>query len=118
MLPRFKDKDFVIQDELDVFKKEGVLTQHFGAFSHQTPGRFETADMLMAEEPKPVWDILKQPNAHYYYCGPAAFNIPAKLEAALLKACIDGGKGKVTMEHAEKIIAKMKGEKRWLVEAF
>jgi sulfite reductase alpha subunit-like flavoprotein len=113
---RYNDKDFILHDELTMFKKEGVLTTHIGAFSHQNPSRFETVDLLISEDPSMIWKILKQPTAHYYYCGPAAFNIPAKIEAALVAGCIKAGN--ITPEHAAKIFEKMKGEHRWLVEAF
>jgi NADH-quinone oxidoreductase subunit G len=113
---RYKKQDFILQDEIAVFKQEGVLTTHIGAFSHDDSKRFETVDLLISENPNLAWKILKQPNAHYYYCGPAAYNIPAKIEAALYQACLKAGN--ITEEHATKIFEKAKGEKRWLVEAF
>eukprot|EP01105_Mastigella_eilhardi_P016985 TRINITY_DN38_c0_g3_i1.p1 TRINITY_DN38_c0_g3~~TRINITY_DN38_c0_g3_i1.p1 ORF type:complete len:1209 (-),score=302.45 TRINITY_DN38_c0_g3_i1:136-3645(-) len=113
---RFKDKDFILQEEMKHFLDEGVLSRLIGAFSHQNPKRFETVDLLISEDPKPVWEIVCKPNAHYYYCGPAAFNIPAKLESAIVDACITGGK--MPKENALLLIEKMKAEYRWRVEAF
>jgi len=45
------------------YREAGVLTKHIGAFSHDNPARFETADLLMKENPSDVWEILKAPNA-------------------------------------------------------
>lgn len=113
---RHREHDFIMQDEMTAFKNAGVLSRHIGAFSHDTPNRFETADLLMSEAPQPVWDIIGQPNAHYYYCGPAAFNIPTKLENAIVNACVSAGR--VTKENALLLVEKMKAESRWRVEAF
>jgi len=113
---RYKDKDFILQNEIQQFKAAGVLTRHIGAFSHENPKRFETADLLMSEHPEDVWNILKHPLAHYYYCGPAAFNIPAKLEAAIVAAV--QAAGNMTKENALAYIEKMKAELRWRIEAF
>eukprot|EP01105_Mastigella_eilhardi_P016984 TRINITY_DN38_c0_g2_i3.p1 TRINITY_DN38_c0_g2~~TRINITY_DN38_c0_g2_i3.p1 ORF type:complete len:1200 (-),score=403.08 TRINITY_DN38_c0_g2_i3:174-3629(-) len=113
---RFKDQDFILQDEMREFQDAGVLSRLVGCFSHQNPRRFETVDLLMTEDPKPVWDVLSKPNAHYFYCGPAAFNIPAKLEAAIAHACAEAGK--LTTENALLLLEKMKAERRWRVEAF
>lgn len=39
---RYKEGDFILQDELSEAKKQGVLHKHIGAFSHQNKDRFET----------------------------------------------------------------------------
>ena len=113
---RYNDRDFILQAEMTKFKQAGVLHKHIGAFSHQDPKRFETVDLLMKEHPEDVWAVLKHPNAHYFYCGPAAFNIPAKLEAAITEAVsVAGG---LTKENAVAFVEKMKAEQRWRIEAF
>jgi len=113
---RHRAKDYVLQDEMEEYKRAGVLTTQIGAFSHDDPARFETADLLMKENPSAVWDILKHSNAHYFYCGPAAYNIPAKLEAAIIGAC--QAAGGMTVEAATAHVEKMKTEGRFVLEAF
>eukprot|EP01106_Pelomyxa_sp_JSP_P015651 TRINITY_DN551_c0_g1_i2.p1 TRINITY_DN551_c0_g1~~TRINITY_DN551_c0_g1_i2.p1 ORF type:complete len:394 (-),score=121.87 TRINITY_DN551_c0_g1_i2:93-1274(-) len=108
--------DFILQKELDEWKAARVLHRHIGAFSHMVKDRFETIDMLVNEHPEDAWSVLKLPNAHYYYCGLAAFNIPGKIEEALTKACMTAGR--LTKEAAAAHIEKMKAEQRWRVEAF
>lgn len=56
------------------------------------------------------------PNVHYYFCGPAALNTPAQIEAAIVRACIVAGM--MPKEKAKSLVAKMKSEKRWRVESF
>ena len=70
----------------------------------------------MKEHPEEVWEVMKLPEAHYFYCGPAAFNIPTLLENAIINACTVAGK--MTKDNATALIEKMKAEKRWRVEAF
>ncbi|KAJ4462103.1 iron hydrogenase [Paratrimastix pyriformis] len=113
---RHREKDWVLRDEMAEYQREGVLTTHIGAFSHDQPGRFETADLLMTENPAPVWDILKHPNAYYFYCGPAAYSIPAKLETAIVGACQTAGG--MSPEKATEYVETMKREGRFLLEAF
>lgn len=113
---RHRDKDFVLADEMKIYREAGVLTTHLGAFSHDNPARFETADLLMREHPEQVWEILRAPNAHYFYCGPAAYGIPGKLEAAITEACARAGG--MTAAQAAEYIQKMKTEGRFVLEAF
>ena len=70
----------------------------------------------MKEHPEDVWEVMKQADVHYFYCGPAAFNIPTLLENAIINACTVAGK--MTKDNATALIEKMKAEKRWRVEAF
>jgi len=54
--------------------------------------------------------------ASYFYCGPAAYGIPAKLEAAIIGACSTAGK--MSLEDATRYVENMKHEGRFVLEAF
>lgn len=152
-------QDFVLQDEMRLYRELGVLSTHIGAFSHDTPGRFVVIGFLSnflcsplarslaavllpsglkrptlssAKTPHPsgtFCDIIRHGMSEssssprfshtiysYFYCGPAAFGIPAKLEATIARACAQCGN--VAPQQAAELIARMKKEGRWSLEAF
>eukprot|EP00771_Trimastix_marina_P003840 gnl/Trimastix_PCT/547.p1 GENE.gnl/Trimastix_PCT/547~~gnl/Trimastix_PCT/547.p1 ORF type:complete len:1171 (-),score=510.50 gnl/Trimastix_PCT/547:436-3882(-) len=113
---RHREKDFVLQDEMEMYKAEGCLTEIIGCFSHDNPERFETADLVMKEQPAPVWSVLKEDNGYYFYCGPAAWNIPAKLQAALMHSMV--ACGGMSEAQAQKYFDKLMGQGRICQEAF
>eukprot|EP00727_Mastigamoeba_balamuthi_P013156 m51a1_g8463 Iron Only hydrogenase - Cytochrome p450 reductase like reductase- fusion protein (1037) ;mRNA; f:434290-437721 len=113
---RYRESDFILQDEMQHYRDSGVLTTHVGVFSHQDPARFDTIDQEMRRNPAPVWEVLSRPNSHYYYCGLAAHNIPGKIEAAVVDAC--RAAGGLSEEAARALVAEMKAQGRFLVEAF
>lgn len=70
----------------------------------------------MKEHPEDVWEVLKLPDAYYFFCGPAAFHIPSLIENAIVNACAIAGK--MPQEKATAFIEQMKAENRWRVQAF
>ncbi|XP_066551759.1 NADPH--cytochrome P450 reductase isoform X1 [Amia ocellicauda] len=67
---RYKNEDFLYQEELEKFQKNGVLTQLNVAFSRdQEQKRY--VQHLLKENKEHLWKLIHSENAHIYVCGDA-----------------------------------------------
>nr|ANM86868.1 Fe-hydrogenase 2 flavodoxin-fused protein [Stygiella incarcerata]ANM86884.1 Fe-hydrogenase 2 [Stygiella incarcerata] len=111
---RYRKKDFFFEDELNAYLKSGVLTDMITAFSHDQ-AHFIFVQHKIDEEPKKCYEIVKYPNTHMYYCGPA-MGIPETIVESMKGAMVKIGG--VSAADAEAAIAKMKKEGRLNIEAY
>lgn len=62
--------DYIYQEELEQYEKEGVLTKNFVAFSRDDPNKKVYVQHLLAEQKDLVWDCIKDGrNGNIYVCG-------------------------------------------------
>ncbi|KAJ4462081.1 iron hydrogenase [Paratrimastix pyriformis] len=55
--------DYVLGDEMQGYLRAGVLTAYTPIFALDDPPPRSAVDLLIRADPRPVWDILKLPNA-------------------------------------------------------
>jgi NADH-quinone oxidoreductase subunit G len=111
---RHKDKDFVLQDEWEMYKQAGVLSQVIPAFSHdQTYYVFVTHKI--EEHPDITTRLIKKNKGAAVYCGPA-MGIPQRIEESIKKAAmkVEG----LSQLDADAFMFDVKTSGRWLAEAF
>ena len=62
--------DYIYEEELEKYEKEGVLTKNFVAFSRDDPNKKVYVQHLLAEQKDLVWDCIKEGrNGNIYVCG-------------------------------------------------
>ncbi|KAG2459344.1 NADPH--cytochrome P450 reductase-like isoform X1 [Polypterus senegalus] len=67
---RHKGEDYLYQEELEQFEKEGVLTQLNVAFSRDQPEKVYVQHLLKRNK-EHLWKLINTDNAHIYVCGDA-----------------------------------------------
>jgi sulfite reductase (NADPH) flavoprotein alpha-component len=100
--------DFLYQDELFRFKKNGLLTRFSTAFSRDQPEKIYVQQRML-ENAAELWAWLEE-GAHFYVCGDAqrmAKDVDAALHAIIEQA------GQKSKEEAEAYIKKLKAEHRY-----
>ncbi|MBV9731933.1 MAG: sulfite reductase subunit alpha [Verrucomicrobia bacterium] len=100
--------DFLYQDELFRFKKNGLLTRFSTAFSRDQPEKIYVQQRML-ENAAELWAWLEE-GAHFYVCGDAqrmAKDVDAALHTIIEQA------GQKSKEEAEAYIKKLKAEHRY-----
>lgn len=67
---RHKNEDYLYQEMLEQFQKDGVLTQLNVAFSRDQ-GEKEYVQHLLKRNKEHVWNLIQKENGHIYICGDA-----------------------------------------------
>ena len=105
--------DYLYQQELETWHEAGVLTHLDVAFSRLDEEKIYVQD-LIGQRSKDLWDVLSQPNCHYYVCGDAqmaddVFNVLMNI------AKTTGG-----LSHAEAInfFRQMQSENRFVMDVW
>jgi len=101
--------DYLYEDELTTYHKDGVLSDLQIAFSRVGPEKVYVQHLMERPEvSKKIWSLIDK-GAHFYLCG------DARLMARDVGEClakIISEHGKMTREDAEKYISKMQGQGR------
>jgi sulfite reductase (NADPH) flavoprotein alpha-component len=100
--------DFLYQDELFRFRKNGVLTRFDTAFSRDQPQKIYVQQRML-ENAAELWAWLEE-GAHFYVCGDAqrmAKDVDAALHT-ILERC-----GQKSKEEADAYVKKLKAEHRY-----
>jgi len=100
--------DFLYQDELFRFKKNGLLTRFSTAFSRDQPEKIYVQQRML-ENAAELWAWLEE-GAHFYVCGDA--QRMAKDVDAALRTIVEQA-GQKSAEEAEAYIKKLKTEHRY-----
>lgn len=105
--------DFLYQEQLQTWYKQGVLSELNVAFSRQGNEKVYVQH-LMQQKPKEIWQLLSHPKCHYYVCGDAKMADDV-YEVLLAIANTDGG-----LSHLEAVqfFEKMKQEKRFVSDVW
>jgi sulfite reductase (NADPH) flavoprotein alpha-component len=100
--------DFLYQEQLEAYVRDGFLTHLTTAFSRDQEQKIYVQHR-MQEHGKELWDWLQE-GAHFYVCGDAA-HMAKDVDAMLHEICrVHGG---MDVEAAEVYIKQLKSEKRY-----
>jgi sulfite reductase alpha subunit-like flavoprotein/nitric oxide synthase oxygenase domain/subunit/hemoglobin-like flavoprotein len=100
--------DFLYGEQLITWQNQGVLTDLQVAFSRLTDKKVYVQG-LMQENAQALWQMLSQPNCHYYVCGDAKMADDVfEVFMAIAKT-----EGKLSHIEAVEFFDKMKQEKRF-----
>jgi sulfite reductase (NADPH) flavoprotein alpha-component len=100
--------DFLYQEELIRFKKNGVLTRFNTAFSRDQPEKIYVQQRML-ENASELWEWLER-GAHFYVCGDG--QRMAKDVDAALRTIVEQA-GQKSAEEADGYIKKLKAEHRY-----
>ncbi|XP_071447149.1 NADPH--cytochrome P450 reductase [Hetaerina americana] len=110
---RKKDEDFIYEDELSKYVKNGVLKMHV-AFSRDGPEKVYVTHLLQQNADE-VWRIVGEGNGHLYVCGDAR-NMARDVHDIVLK--IVESKGNLTAEQALAYVKRMEAQKRYSADVW
>lgn len=65
---RKKQEDFLYQEEIENYLKEGTLTKTYLAFSREQEKKIYVTNLLR-ENKKELWEIIGEKSGHIYICG-------------------------------------------------
>jgi sulfite reductase alpha subunit-like flavoprotein len=106
-------QDFLYQDELLAWQKNGVLQRLDTAFSRDQKVKIYVQQRIR-EQSAELWRWLEQ-GAYFYVCGDSQRMAP-DVEAAVLEAvAVHSGKG---AEYAAEYLARMNKQKRYLKDVY
>lgn len=99
--------DYLYQQELENWRAAGVLTHLDVAFSRLGEDKIYVQH-LIGRHSKDLWDVLSQPNCHYYVCG------DAKMADEVFEELMNIAKTTGGLSHAEAVrfFQKMQDEHR------
>jgi sulfite reductase alpha subunit-like flavoprotein/nitric oxide synthase oxygenase domain/subunit/hemoglobin-like flavoprotein len=105
--------DYLYQQELETWHQSGVLTHLDVAFSRLGEEKIYVQH-LIDRQSKDLWDVLSQPNCHYYVCGDAKM-ADEVFEVLMTIAKTTGG-----LSHAEAIrfFETMQKENRFVMDVW
>lgn len=106
-----RDHDYLYEEELMQFQKEGTLTHLHVAFSREMD-RKVYVQHLLAENAKDTWDLIDNKNASIYVCG--GTKMGADVTDAITKLIADvGGKD---VSGAKAYVERLRSESRFVQE--
>ncbi len=105
--------DYLYQQELEAWRDGGVLT-HLGVAFSRLGEQKMYVQHLIGQHAKDVWQVLSQPNCHYYVCGDAKMADDV-FEALMTIAGTQGG-----LSHAEAVefFQQMQAENRYVMDVW
>jgi len=109
---RNKSQDYIYQDELEGWEKDGLLTLHTAFSRDQEEKRYVTH--CLRETGAAVWDLLES-GAHLYVCGDAKM-MAKDVRNIIGEICRDFGKMSET--EAETFIKKLESQKRYSADVW
>ncbi|CAH1153917.1 unnamed protein product [Phaedon cochleariae] len=110
---RKRSEDFIYEEELLEYEKNGLLTLHL-AFSRDQPQKVYVTHLLQQQADE-VWRVIGDNNGHLYICGDAktmAFDVRAILIKILQE------KGQMTEQQALAYLKKMETQKRFSADVW
>nr|XP_023016130.1 NADPH--cytochrome P450 reductase [Leptinotarsa decemlineata] len=104
---RKRSEDFIYENELEEYERNGLLTLHL-AFSRDQPQKVYVTHLLEKEADE-VWRIIGECNGHIYICGDAK-SMATDVRAILTRIIQE--KGSMNEEQATAHLKKMETQKR------
>ena len=111
---RFQAKEFLYRDDIQGWKREGVLTHFRPAWSRDGPKKVYIQHRI-AEDAALLWDLLVVRGGSFYLCGQAG-SMPADVHDALLSGFSTAG-GLSEAEAVSKL-QELKDAGRYVVEVY
>lgn len=110
---RNKDADYIYQEELEEWEKEGVLELYTAFSRDQAEKRYVTH--LLRETGERLWHLLEEESAHLYVCGDA--KMMAKDVRNFIREIFQTYGGH-SADDAEKLVKKMETQKRYSADVW
>ena len=111
---RYRQKEYLFQEEFEGLEKEGVISHLLPAFSRDQEKKIYIQHKV-DENVEKMCDILVEKKGYFFYCGPAG-NVPAAIERSILKAFV--AVYNKSEEEAVTMLNAIKDEGRYVVEAW
>ena len=111
---RYRQKEYLFQEEFEGLEKEGVISHLLPAFSRDQEKKVYIQHKV-DENMQEMCDILVEKKGYFFYCGPAG-NVPAAIERSILKAFV--AVYNKSQEEAVAMLNAIKDEGRYVVEAW
>jgi sulfite reductase alpha subunit-like flavoprotein len=105
--------DYLYQDELEIWRQTGVLTHLDVAFSRMGDEKIYVQH-LIEQQATDLWQVLSQPDCHYYVCGDA--RMADEVFAVLMN--IARRIGGLTHAQAVDFFQRMKQENRFVADVW
>ena len=106
-----RDEDFIYEDEMLEYARDGTLTDLHTAFSRETQRKIYVQDHLR-ETAGRVWDLIGRNAAHVYVCGGTVMGNQVK-EAVLKIVIAEGG---LSADSAAEYMKGLVEQKRFIAE--
>ncbi|AUD03325.1 nitric oxide synthase oxygenase [Spirosoma pollinicola] len=105
--------DYLYQHELETWHEAGVLTHLDVAFSRLDEEKIYVQD-LIGQQSNGLWEVLSQPDCHYYVCG------DAQMADEVFDVLMTIAKTKGGLSHAEAInfFRQMQSENRFVMDVW
>lgn len=110
---RKKSEDFIYEDELNEYVKNGVLKMHV-AFSRDQAHKIYVTHLL-EQNMDEIWKVIGENNGHLYVCGDAR-NMARDVHNIVLKVVQE--KGNMTESQALAYVKKMEAQKRYSADVW
>ncbi|XP_051891119.1 NADPH--cytochrome P450 reductase-like [Pristis pectinata] len=103
---RHKNEDYLYQEELEHFQKDGVLTQLNVAFSRDQEEKVYVQHLLKQNK-EHVWNLIQKENGHIYICGDAK-NMARDVQNTFYEIAAELGnmKHEQAVEYIKKLMTK------------
>ncbi|TDH68183.1 hypothetical protein CCR75_004108 [Bremia lactucae] len=108
---RRRKEDFLYQDELELYKTSGVLSQLHVAFSREQQKKVYVQHLLL-QHGQETWQLLHDQDAHIYICGATAMG--NEVHRALLEIIVNCGHQ--TAEEALTTLKRLQDDHRYVQE--
>ncbi|XP_046964490.1 NADPH--cytochrome P450 reductase isoform X1 [Vanessa cardui] len=105
---RHRDQDYIYQEELEEYEKNGDVILHT-AFSRDQAQKVYVTHLLENNLDQ-IWDVLGKRNGHFYICGDAK-NMAVDVRNIVIKAIME--KGERTEAEALQFIKKLESMKKY-----
>jgi len=111
---RYSKKEFLYEDDITRFHREGILTNLRLAWSRDQAQKVYIQHKI-AEDAKMLWDYLVVMKGSFYLCGQAGKMPKDVTEAIVSGFCSAGG---VTREQAEQLLQEIREDGRYVMEVY
>jgi NADPH-ferrihemoprotein reductase len=104
--------DYLYEEELRTFQKEGVLTKLYVAFSREQPTKKVYVQHLLSQNAKETWELIDSESASIYVCG--GVKMGHDVTEALKE--ILSTQGEMSFSDAKDYLAKLASDGRFVQE--
>ncbi|CAG4910379.1 unnamed protein product [Colias eurytheme] len=110
---RHRDHDYIYQEELEEYQKNGDVTLNV-AFSRDQAEKIYVTHLLEKDLDQ-IWDVLGKRNGHFYICGDAK-NMAVDVRNIVLRAVRE--KGGRTEDEAAQFLKKLESMKKYSADVW
>jgi len=110
---RNKAHDYIYQEELEEWEKDGLLTLNVAFSRDQAEKRY--VSHLLREKGEDMWKLLDEQAAHLYVCGDAKM-MAKDVRNIITELCREHGK--MTETEAENFVKKLESQKRYSADVW